>query len=153
MATIEELLPERSLDPVPDTGPEVVSLREAGPLIDVLSSETRRAILREIGAEPSTPGELADQIGTSVQNVLYHLSRLREVDLATVVGTRYSEKGREMDVYAATKTAIVIDGDDGSLSESPAKAFDTGIESTPRGRESESTPRRDEPEPATPDTF
>jgi len=47
-------------------------------------------------------------VDSSLQNVGYHLSRLEDAGLVTVVGTRYSEKGVEMDGYAPTVGAIVI---------------------------------------------
>jgi DNA-binding transcriptional ArsR family regulator len=106
MATIERLSPEQRVEPDPEH--RYLSLAEAGPVLDSLTSETAQAILVELSDEPATPGVVADRVDTSLQNVSYHLSRLEAVDLVTVVGTRYSEKGREMNVYAAAVSSLVI---------------------------------------------
>ncbi len=45
---------------------------------------------------------------TSLQNVQYHLGNLSEADLIEVTDTRYSEKGREMNVYAPADRALVV---------------------------------------------
>lgn len=83
-----------------------------------LSSETSRTILAAVHEEPATAAELAEETDTSVQNVRYHLDRLRDAELITVVDTWYSERGREMDVYGASDSELVVfAGDDpaGSL--------------------------------------
>ena len=110
MATIEQLNPEQVPDADPE--PQYLSLTEAGPMLDALSSETAQSIVVELSAEPATPAAVADRIGTSVQNVSYHLTRLEDAGLVTVTGTRYSEKGCEMKVYAPAVTSLVITGDD-----------------------------------------
>ena len=70
--------------------------------LEALRSETARTILEALAVRPTTPSELADRVDTTVQNVQYHLERLHAADLVTTVGTWYSAKGREMDVYAPT---------------------------------------------------
>lgn len=106
MSSIEQLSPERVAEP--DPAPEHLSLADAGPALDALSSKTARAIVVALRDDPTTTTGLADRVETSLQNVSYHLSRLTDVGLVTTVGTRYSEKGREMDVYALSVTALVI---------------------------------------------
>ncbi|AOW80395.1 ArsR family transcriptional regulator [Halodesulfurarchaeum formicicum] len=97
------------------TEPRVVSLD--GPNVDAvfeaLSSATRRQMLEHLYEDPATPSELADATDTSLQNVHYHLEKLGEVDLVESVGTRYSEKGAEMSVFAPTSDPLVIvEGED-----------------------------------------
>lgn len=108
MSTIEDLNPDGFS--APDPGVRYLSVGDAGPTVEALGSVTAQAILTELGDEPATPTGIADRVDTSVQNVCYHLPRLEEAGLVTVVGTRYSEKGVEMDVYARTVGAIVIGG-------------------------------------------
>ncbi len=54
------------------------------------------------------PSELAAEIDTSLQNVQYHLGNLSEAGLIEVADTRYSEKGREMNVYTPADRALVV---------------------------------------------
>lgn len=92
------------------TEPRVLSLdgADVDDVFEALSSSTRREILEELYADPSTPSELATSTDTSLQNVHYHIEKLSEVDLVEPVGTRYSEKGAEMSVFAPTSDPLVV---------------------------------------------
>ncbi|MUW15763.1 helix-turn-helix domain-containing protein [Halorubrum sp. CBA1125] len=105
----------RLLPSLPDATPEdreprVVGVddEDADDLIAALGSETAREILTALHDEPATKSELAEEVDTSLQNVQYHLSKLDGADLVDVVDTTYSEKGREMDVYAAADEPLVL---------------------------------------------
>jgi len=105
----------RLLPSLPDATPEdreprVVGVDDddADELIAALGSETAREILTRLHDEPATKSELAGAVDTSLQNVQYHLSKLDGADLVDVVDTTYSEKGREMDVYAAADEPLVL---------------------------------------------
>ncbi|MGQ3327822.1 MULTISPECIES: ArsR/SmtB family transcription factor [Halorubrum] len=105
----------RLLPSLPDATPEdreprVVGVDDddADELIAALGSETAREILTRLHDEPATKSELADAVDTSLQNVQYHLSKLDGADLVDVIDTTYSEKGREMDVYAAADEPLVL---------------------------------------------
>ncbi|MFB6160153.1 MAG: ArsR/SmtB family transcription factor [Haloferacaceae archaeon] len=111
MPTIEQLSPDRTADPAPE--PRVLSLDEAGPMVDALTSETARAVVLALDREPATATAVADRIGSSLQNVSHHLSNLQDAGLVAAVGTRYSEKGQEMTVYAPAVSSLVI-GDPGT---------------------------------------
>lgn len=106
MSTIEQLSPPQGVEP--STEPEYIPFEDAGPVLEALASETARAIVAELQYEPATATEIADRIDTSLQNISYHLSDLTETPLVTAIGTRYSEKGREMTVYSTNATALVI---------------------------------------------
>ena len=107
---IDRLQPQTA---TPNERPRVIDVHsvETAEVMDALSSETRRAILDALFEEPTTPSELAAALDTSVQNAHYHLSALREAGLVESVGTRYSEKGKEMSVYAPANDPIVVVGD------------------------------------------
>jgi DNA-binding transcriptional ArsR family regulator len=93
-----------------DSGPRVVGIEgdDADELLSVLSSETAREIVAALHDDPAPPSELADRVDSSLQNVQYHLSRLDDAGVVKVAGTAYSEKGREMDVYAPADDPLVI---------------------------------------------
>lgn len=74
----------------------------------VLSSETAQAILGTLGDDPKPASEIAEAVGTSLQNTHYHLERLVAADLVEPVDTWYSVKGREMAVYALTAEELLL---------------------------------------------
>ena len=107
MSRLLPSLPDRTPD---DREPRVVGVddEDADDLIAALGSETAREILTRLHDEPATKSELAAAVDTSLQNVQYHLGRLDDADLVDVIDTAYSEKGREMDVYAAADEPLVL---------------------------------------------
>jgi DNA-binding transcriptional ArsR family regulator len=90
--------------------PRVVGLdsEEADDLMRALSSDTARQMLSALHEEPLPPSRLANRVDTTLQNAQYHLERLSDAGAIEVVGTAYSEKGREMDVYAPADKPLVI---------------------------------------------
>ncbi|WP_137286263.1 ArsR/SmtB family transcription factor [Halorussus salinisoli] len=111
-----DLLPS-SPDPSAGDGgePKVIGVDsdDADDLLAALQSETARDILGMLYDDPATPSALADDVDTSIQNVRYHLEKLSDADLVEVADTVYSEKGREMEVYApAAKPLVVFAGSD-----------------------------------------
>ncbi|WP_266076402.1 ArsR/SmtB family transcription factor [Haladaptatus caseinilyticus] len=90
--------------------PRVVGVdsEDADKLVAALSSETGRNILSTLYEEPATPATIAERVDTSLQNVQYHLTKLEDGNLIEVADTAYSEKGREMKVYAPASGPLVL---------------------------------------------
>ncbi|MFW5950030.1 MAG: ArsR/SmtB family transcription factor [archaeon] len=86
----------------------VVDRDEPTDVLQVLSSESAQKILGTLKSEPKTASEIAKSVDQSIQNVSYHLDRLCNADLATPIETWYSEKGREMTVYALATEQLVV---------------------------------------------
>ncbi|MDS0292749.1 ArsR/SmtB family transcription factor [Halogeometricum luteum] len=103
------LLPSTSKTEV-DASPRVIGLDDddADGLLSALSSATARRLLATLHEEPANPAALADAVDTSLQNVQYHLGRLEDAGAVEVVDTVYSEKGREMKVYAPSDRPLVV---------------------------------------------
>ncbi|MDS0298865.1 winged helix-turn-helix domain-containing protein [Halogeometricum sp. S1BR25-6] len=103
------LLPSSSKTEV-DASPRVIGLDDddADGLLSALSSATARRVLSTLHEEPANPAALADAVDTSLQNVQYHLGRLEDAGAVEVVDTVYSEKGREMKVYAPSDRPLVV---------------------------------------------
>jgi len=104
------LLPRRA---EPEERPDAakvldVSGEEASATFDALGSETARRIMAAVYEQPRTPVEIREEVGTSLQNVHYHLDKLEEADLLKPAGVGYSEKGNEMTVYAPASEAVVL---------------------------------------------
>lgn len=81
---------------------------EAEQILSAISSATARGILDLVYEEPRPASDLADELDSSVQNVSYHLERLEAAGILEVVEVWYSERGREMDVYAPGNSALVL---------------------------------------------
>lgn len=97
------------VDP-PDGDPLVVGVDDerADEVLSALTATTTRRVLAALHDEPSTPSALAKHLDTSLQNVNYHLTKLADAGLVEAADTMYSEKGREMTVYAPADRALVF---------------------------------------------
>ncbi|WP_251342991.1 ArsR/SmtB family transcription factor [Haloplanus halophilus] len=106
-----DLLPSRpDTSAAEQTDPRVVGLdsEDADDLLSALSSDTAREVLATLHDEPDTPARVAERVDTSLQNAQYHLGNLEEAGLIEVIDTAYSEKGREMNVYAPADRPLVV---------------------------------------------
>ncbi|MEF8776068.1 MAG: helix-turn-helix domain-containing protein [Haloarculaceae archaeon] len=105
------LLPSRpDASPSEDAGPRVIGVDsdDADDVLAALSSGTARELLAALHEDPAPPSEVADRVGTSLQNAQYHLDKLQNAGAVEVVDTAYSAKGREMDVFAPADQPLVI---------------------------------------------
>jgi DNA-binding transcriptional ArsR family regulator len=106
-----DLLPSTSDATARQSGePRVIGVDsdDADDLLGALSSDTARELLAALHEDPATPSDLAETIDTSLQNAQYHLGKLEDADVIEVVDTVYSEKGREMNVYAPADQPLVV---------------------------------------------
>lgn len=81
---------------------------------DALGSTKARNIFNLLQSETLPPPDIASELDLSSQTVHYHLGRLVDADLVSVVGQGYSEKGKEMDIYAANHDPLVVASTSGS---------------------------------------
>lgn len=80
-------------------------------VLDALGSETSRRIYRQLLDSPASPSAVAEAVDTSVQNASHHVTNLEAAGLIEPVGTKYSVKGREMTVWAAADSCVVLGTD------------------------------------------
>lgn len=106
MVTLEQLSPEPPEEP--NTEPRFISVDEAASVLDRLACDVPREMLSNLAKEPMTASELAEDVGTTLQNASYHLDHLHDAGLISVVGSRYSSRGHEMNIYASNAGSIVI---------------------------------------------
>lgn len=104
----ESLFPMRPTDIDPEREPRMITLDDSGAMFEALSSRTAREMIAALEAEPMTASALAGHVDTSLQNASYHLDRLSAAGLVEVVGTSFSERGNEMDLYAPTSAPLLI---------------------------------------------
>jgi len=105
------LLPSTTdLSAARESAPRVIGIdgEDADDLLSAIASGTARALLAELHDEPGAPSELAARVDTSLQNAQYHLGKLESAGMIEVVDTVYSEKGREMKVYAPSDRPLVV---------------------------------------------
>mgnify|MGYP000603746915 FL=1 len=105
--SVSDLLPETTPSTV-DRSSQTVDIIDDGDVLDVLTTDTARQIIRTLRESSRTASDIANALDVSLQNVCYHLERLQNVGLIEVVGTRYSSKGKEMEVYALVTNPIVV---------------------------------------------
>jgi len=107
---MSRLLPFKSEATSTPDEPRVLDLGDEATdaALSALSSETARKILATVYEEPKTPPEIRDEVGTSLQNVHYHVEQLSDAELIERAGTGYSEKGTEMTVYGPANQAFVL---------------------------------------------
>ncbi|WP_458188903.1 ArsR/SmtB family transcription factor [Haladaptatus sp. NG-WS-4] len=106
-----DLLPSSSDVEAPTGGsPRVLGVDsdDADDLLGALSSDTARSLLSALHEDPATASELSDRVDTSLQNAQYHLGKLEDADLISPIDTIYSEKGREMKVYAPSDGPLIL---------------------------------------------
>ncbi|MFB6159690.1 MAG: ArsR/SmtB family transcription factor [Haloferacaceae archaeon] len=98
-----------SIDHAPRSRVEIdLGDEETTAVLGALGSETARSILHAVADGPAPASELADEVDSSLQNVHYHLTKLRDAGLVTEAGTWYSAKGNEMDVYDLTSERVAV---------------------------------------------
>ena len=105
------LLPsEPDTSAVDETDPRVIDVNsdDADDVLSALTSDTARQVLSELHDDPAPPAELAERVDTSLQNAQYHLEKLEDAGAIEVIDQIYSEKGREMNVYAPADQPLVI---------------------------------------------
>ena len=99
---------DTTVDRTDDPAVLYVDDRRTREMISVLAVDTGYDIFHLLNRRTATASEIAAEMDLSIQNTSYHLKKLEAAELISVVDTCYSEKGREMEVYAATRDPKVI---------------------------------------------
>jgi DNA-binding transcriptional ArsR family regulator len=105
--SVNDLLPETAPGTV-DRSSQTVDIVDDGDVLDVLATDTARRIVLTLQESSETASDIASAVDASLQNVCYHLDRLQSAGLVEAVGTRYSSKGKEMEVYGLVTNPIVV---------------------------------------------
>lgn len=104
------IFPYRPSTRVDDQNPKLVEINDdsAEQIFKSLSSESARSMFELLYEEPQTASDIAKSLDTSVQNAKYHLDKLEEAGLIEIIDIWYSDRGREMNVYAPTSSSIIL---------------------------------------------
>ncbi|MCA1917401.1 helix-turn-helix domain-containing protein [Methanospirillum hungatei] len=73
-----------------------------------IASETAGKILSSMAGREVTAMMLSEELETPVSTVMYHLENLASAGLIEVSRTRYSVKGREMEVYRLIDQVLIV---------------------------------------------
>ena len=74
----------------------------------IISNDTARNILEAIASEPLSASRIAEKLRIPLSTVQYNLDKLNNAGLVKVERTKYSEKMKEVKIYAPQRKFVVI---------------------------------------------
>ena len=81
---------------------------ESKKLTQVISNDTARKIIELLADAPLSASDIADRLQTPLTTIVYNLENLESVGLIKIDKIKYSEKGREVKIYAPVRKLIVV---------------------------------------------
>ncbi len=81
---------------------------ESKKLTQVISNDTARKIIELLADAPLSASDIAERLQTPLTTIVYNLENLESVGLIKVEKIKYSEKGREVKIYAPGRKLIVL---------------------------------------------
>ena len=81
---------------------------ESKKITQVISNDTARHIIELLADIPLSASDIAGRLHAPLTTVTYNLENLESVGLIKVDRIKYSEKGREVKIYAPVKKLIVV---------------------------------------------
>jgi predicted transcriptional regulator len=101
-------MPEKEKDP----GDEKLLIlplgEESKKITQVISNDTARQIIELLADTPLSASDIAERLQAPLTTVTYNLENLESVGLIKVEKIKYSEKGREVKIYAPVRKLIVV---------------------------------------------
>ncbi len=82
--------------------------RESKKLTQVISNETAMKILELLAEAPLSTSQISEMISLPITTVQYNIDNLMNSGLIRIDKVKYSEKGREVKIYAPRKKLIVL---------------------------------------------
>lgn len=81
---------------------------ESKKITQVISNDTARQIIELLADSPLSANDIAQRLQAPLTTITYNLENLESVGLIKVEKIKYSEKGREVKIYAPVKKLIVL---------------------------------------------
>lgn len=81
---------------------------EAQKVAKAMSSPTSADLFNALTGNPQSATALAERTGLPLTTVKYHLENMLSAGLVEISNTRWSEKGREMKIYAVKDQVVVF---------------------------------------------
>lgn len=81
---------------------------ESKKITQVISNDTARQIIELLADKPLSASDIAQSLHAPLTTVAYNLENLESVGLIKVEKIKYSEKGREVRIYAPVRKLIIL---------------------------------------------
>jgi predicted transcriptional regulator len=81
---------------------------ESKKITQVISNDTARKIIELLADAPLSASYIAERLQTPLTTIVYNLENLESVGLIKVEKIKYSEKGRQVKIYAPVRKLIVV---------------------------------------------
>jgi DNA-binding transcriptional ArsR family regulator len=81
---------------------------ESKKITQIISNDTARQIIELLADVPLSASDIAERLQAPLTTITYNLENLESVGLVKVERIKYSEKGREVKIYAPVRKLIVV---------------------------------------------
>jgi DNA-binding transcriptional ArsR family regulator len=81
---------------------------ESKKITQVISNDTARQIIELLADAPLSASDIAERLKAPLTTITYNLENLESVGLVKVEKIKYSEKGREVKIFAPVRKLIVV---------------------------------------------
>ncbi len=81
---------------------------ESKKITQVITNDTARQVIELLADAPLSASDIADRLKVPLTTIAYNLENLEDVGLVKVERIKYSEKGREVKIYAPVRKLIVV---------------------------------------------
>ncbi|VVB89572.1 Helix-turn-helix domain protein [uncultured archaeon] len=81
---------------------------ESKKITQVISNDTARRIIELLADAPLSASDIAERLQTPLTTIVYNLENLESVGLIRIEKIKYSEKGREVKIYAPIRKLIIV---------------------------------------------
>ncbi len=81
---------------------------ESKKITQVISNDMARKIIELLADTPLSASDIAERLQTPLTTIVYNLENLESVGLIKIEKIKYSEKGREVKIYAPVRKLIVV---------------------------------------------
>jgi predicted transcriptional regulator len=82
--------------------------KESKKITQVITNDTARQIIELLAEDSMSASDIATQLGVPLTTIKYNLENLVDVGLIKIERIKYSEKGRQVKVYAPIRKLIVL---------------------------------------------
>lgn len=101
-------MPENEKDPSDEKLLILPLGEESKKIMQVISNDTARQIIELLADAPLSASDIAERLHAPLTTITYNLENLESVGLIKVERIKYSEKGREVKIYAPVRKLIVV---------------------------------------------
>lgn len=101
-------MPENEKDPSDEKLLILPLGEESKKITQVISNDTARQIIELLADASLSASEIAERLQSPLTTITYNLENLENVGLVKVERIKYSEKGREVKIYAPVRKLIVV---------------------------------------------